>query len=153
LRYSIDTSSILHAWRRAYPPEAFPSFWDKIVGLIDNGDLRASQAILMDLERKDDEVLKWGKDHSDLFVPIDDEIQWVVREIVGEFPDLVDSARMRSQADPFIIALATIEKCTVVTNEIPSGNARKPKIPDVCNALRIPFISILQLITQEEWKF
>jgi len=153
LKYSIDTSSILHAWRRAYPPEAFPSFWDKIHGLIDRGDLRASQTVFMDLERKDDEVLKWGKDHSDLFVPIDDEIQRVVSEIVGQFPGLVDVARTRSQADPFVIALAEIENCTVVTNELASGKPGKPKIPDVCRSLQIPCIPILELITREEWKF
>lgn len=42
---------------------------------------------------------------------------------------------------------------TVVTQETPTGNPMRPKIPDVCNALGITCINMLQFIRQQSWVF
>jgi hypothetical protein len=34
LKYSLDTSAILEAWRRRYPPDVFPVVWRRIEDLI-----------------------------------------------------------------------------------------------------------------------
>ncbi|MFH1742962.1 MAG: DUF4411 family protein [bacterium] len=152
-KYSIDTSSILHAWRRSYPPNSFPSLWQNIEELINRGDLIATEAVLFELEPKDDEVYKWAKSRIQMFVSIDERIQEFVAEIMRDYPNLVDYRRMRSAADPFVIALAKIENCSVVTNENVSVNPEKPKIPNVCRAMGILSISFLELISEQAWKF
>ena len=43
----------------------------------------------------------------------------------------------RSGGDPFVIALAMVKSGTVVTEEKPTGNIAKPRIPDVCDALGV----------------
>jgi hypothetical protein len=35
-RYSIYTSALIHAWRRAYPPKNFESFWSRLEKLIED---------------------------------------------------------------------------------------------------------------------
>ena len=60
-RYSLDTSAILNAWQRNYPPDLFPTLWRNIEGLIDAGVLIASEEVQVELEKKDDEVHEWAK--------------------------------------------------------------------------------------------
>lgn len=72
MKYSIDTSSILDGWRRYYPPDVFPALWDRIDELIASGALRATEEVLTELERKDDEVHEWARQRTDLFVPIEE---------------------------------------------------------------------------------
>jgi len=153
LRYSIDTSAILDGWNRYYPPAIFPELWNKLDELIKKGELRATEVVLHELEKKDDDVYKWVKDRSTLFIQIDVEIQQIVSDILREYPKLVDTRKNRSPADPFVIALAQINKITVVTGEHPTNKMNRPNIPDICNVLGIPYISLLYLMKEQGWVF
>jgi len=66
---------------------------------------------------------------------------------------LIDTRKNRSGADPFVIALAKVEGCGVVTGEKPTNHPERPKIPDVCRAIGIPCINILQLCREQKWVF
>ena len=151
--YSIDTSAILHAWLRAYPPANFPAFWSKIDGLINASDLIAIEEVLIELERKDDDVYRWAKSHSRMIVAIDEPVQLAVQEVLGAHPRLIDTRKSRSGADPFVIALAKVKGATVLTQESRSNNTSRPHIPDVCSALSIPCVDLLELIRQQRWVF
>ena len=153
--YCIDTSSIIHAWRRAYPPSIFSSLWQKIDHLIDDGRLVASIEVLHELKKKDDDVYDWAKDRKEsLFVEVDDETQESLVLIMANYPKLVDTGKGKSGGDPFVIALAHCRdpKLTVVTEEN-GGSDAKPKIPHVCACLGMLSIDVLKLITQEKWSF
>ena len=152
MTYCIDTSAILTAWRRNYPPDIFPSVWDRVDELINQGELIASEEVLVELERKDDEVYAWATERQGIFVPIDDQVQQVVRRVLASYPRLLDTRRNRSGADPFVIALARVRNCTVVTNEAPSNSPSRPTIPDVCQALGILCIDFIQMARQEGWR-
>ncbi|PKB63446.1 MAG: hypothetical protein BZY80_07175 [SAR202 cluster bacterium Io17-Chloro-G2] len=149
--YSIDTSSIIHARRRAYPPDIFPSLWDRIEGLIQEHTLVATEEVLHELERQDDEIYRWASRQTEMFIPIDREIQPIVSGILLQHPNLIDVRRNRSGADPFVIALAIHRGSTVVTQEVPTNHPSRPHIPDVCAAVSIPCINILQLIREQGW--
>ena len=151
--YSIDTSSIIHGWYRYYPPDVFLAVWQELDSIILDGRLIATEEVLHELEKQDDDVYKWAKQRSQLFIPLDIPIQRAGASIINAHPRLVDNRRNRSAADPFVIALAQIEDATVVTGENPTNNAEKPNIPDVCRAMNIPCINLLQLIRLEGWKF
>lgn len=153
MKYSIDTSAILDAWLRYYPPDVFPALWLKLDELIDNGTLQATEEVLSELERKDDDVYAWAAERDALFIPIDDDIQPIVSEILKDYPKLLDTRLNRSAGDPFVIALAKLEGCTVVTGEHPTGTMDRPNIPDVCAALGIRCISVLDMIREEGWRF
>lgn len=85
------------------------------------------------------------------FIPIDETIQRNVAAILTDHKKLIDTRRGRSSADPFVIALAQIESAAVVTGERPSGTLDRPNIPDVCTALGIRCLTLLQLFREQGW--
>jgi len=154
MKYSFDASAIIQGWRRFYPPNVFPALWSKTEALIDQGTIRATEEVLVELERKDDEIHKWAVEHRDMFLAIDDEIQDVVRDVLRDHKKLLDTRKGRSGADPFVIALAIIHESSVVTLEGKSRSPdKRPNIPDVCEVLGVPWLSLLQMIEQEKWVF
>ena len=153
MKYSIDTSAILDAWTRYYPPDAFPPVWDKLDALIDNGDLKASEEVLEELEKKDDEVYAWALQRERMFVPTSEEIQGAVTEILKNHRRLIDQRPNRSGTDPFVIALAMVEDYVVITGEKPTKSTKRPHIPDVCEALDIRYLNMLGLFREENWVF
>jgi hypothetical protein len=151
VKYSIDTSALIEAWIRLYPPIVFPSIWQKLEEIIVNGDLRATEEVLHEIEKKEDQLHKWAKGNSQLFVPLDGNIQITVADILAKHPRLVDERKNRSQADPFVIALALNNTVTVVTLE-QSKNLNKPRIPDVCSAMNIKCITLVEMFIELKWK-
>jgi hypothetical protein len=128
LRYSIDTSALLDGWRRYYPPDVFPDVWTGMEELIEKAEIRATEEVFVELEKRDDEIFAWAKSRKEsLFVPIDDRIQERVAAILGQHERLVRHSR--SGADPFVIGLAMVEGCTVVTGERLSGSLEKRVLP------------------------
>lgn len=153
--YCIDTSSLVHAWRRAYPPKRFGGLWVAIDKLIDDGRLVATIEVYLELKKKDDDIFAWAKDRKEtLFVEIDDDVQSEVVRIMQEYPKLVDTGKGKSGGDPFVIAqaLAGNSRLVVVTQEA-GGTADKPRIPYVCDREGVRHIDLLTLIEEEDWTF
>jgi hypothetical protein len=153
LIFSIDTSALLDGWRRHYPPDVFISIWKRIDELIAAGELRATDEVRGELERKDDDVFRWAKSREGFFVPIDEAIQIEVANVLRLHPRLVDHRKGRSGADPFVIALALRDNSIVVTGESRTGRLlEKPRIPDVCEAMDVRCIGLLDLFRTKGWK-
>lgn len=155
-RYSIDSGALIHAWHRAYPPKNFASFWEKMEEAIDGGIILASIEVLNEIKKKDDDLNRWCDYRPDsFFVDIDDEVQMHLAHIMGKYPRLVDTVKGRSGGDPFVIALARSynpSPLTVITQE-GIGKKNSPKIPDVCNAEKIPWKNLVEFIQAEDWRF
>jgi len=151
--YSIDTSALIHGWQKAYPPNAFPMLWNKLDELIMNNSIVATEEVLRELSKKDDEIYKWAKERPEMFIKIDEDIQLIVSEILSKHKKLLDTRNNRSSADPFVIALARIKTGTVITNEGRTYKLKRPNIPDVCDAMGIRCIDMLQLIKEQNWVF
>jgi Domain of unknown function (DUF4411) len=151
VRYSIDTSSLISGFRDRFPYEVIPAFWNRdLPNLVELGDLRATEEVKEELRVQDDELLQWTKELDDLFVEVDADIQREVRAILRTHGRLIHAGR--SGADPFVIALARINDCTVVCEE-GSGSERNPKIPDVCSALGLRCIRLIDLVLEQGWMY
>jgi hypothetical protein len=61
--------------------------------------------------------------------------------------------KSRNRADAFVIAVAQLQGCTVITGEGHDGNHNRPKIPFICRGLNIPCASFLDLIQKEGWQY
>ena len=146
-------SMFIQSWRRYYPIDVFPSVWEKMDDLINEGAIVAIDEVRGELERKDDEALAWVAERNYLFMPISDAIQQAVKEVLRRYPRLLDTRKNRSGADPFVIALAMVEGLTVVTDEKETGSPSKPNLPDACAGLGVRCISILDMLREEGWKF
>ena len=153
MRYSVDTSALLDGWVRYYPPDTFSSLWRRLEELIGEGELRATEEVLHELAKKSDDVHAWARDQDGLFLDLDEEIQVAVAEILADHPKLVDTRANRSAADPFVIALARLNRCAVVTGERLTGSLDRPNIPDVCQVLDIECIDLLAVMRQQGWTF
>jgi len=149
--YCIDTSSLIAAWQERYPIENFPAFWVRLDALIAAGRLIAPREVLEETKKRSDELHAWLKARKAMFRELDDENQIEVSAILAQFPRLVGEKKMRTSADPFVIALARVEGIQLVTDEKPTGSLTRPHIPDVCNELGMTAIGLLQLIQTEKW--
>ena len=151
--YSIDTSSLIWAWRFAYPRERFPSVWVQVENLIRTGDLKASPMVLEELERQEDDLYAWAAAKPEMFIDLDEPQQQEVRAIMAAHQGMVQTGEDRINADPFVIALARCCGLTVVSEERRSGNPDTPKIPNVCAARGVPCLSLLGMMGDLGWTF
>jgi hypothetical protein len=153
LTYCIDTSAILDGWTRYYPLDVFPALWTNLELMIKAGELIAPEEVLHEIEKKEDDLHKWAKRHDAMFHPLDEQVQRTTAQILTQFPRLVDSEKERNRADPFVIALAIIKRCPVVTGEKNNGTLNRPKIPIVCDHFGVRYINLLGLIREKQWRF
>jgi Domain of unknown function (DUF4411) len=152
VNYCIDTSALIAAWQERYPPENFPPFWTRVDSSINNGQLSAPMEVLRETKKRSDELHKWLSEREGMFRDLDDEIQVEATIVLAKFPRLVGEKKLRTSADPFVIAMARVEKRRIVTDEKPTGNLNRPNIPDVCEALGMkPCMGLLQFIQAEKW--
>lgn len=153
MKYCIDTSALLEGWARYYPPDTFHTLWKNIEELIEERVIVAPEEVLTELTKKDDNVHKWAKKNKTMFLAPVENIQVATSEILSKFPRLVDSRKDRSQADPFVIAVAKINNLIVVTEEKNEGTEDRPRIPIVCDYFGIKHMKLLDMIRDQGWKF
>ena len=151
MTYCIDTSSLIAAWQERYPIENFPSFWTKVATLITEGRLIAPVDVLHEIAKRSDELHAWLKERRTMFRELDEAVQVEAAQILARFPRLVGEKKLRTSADPFVIALARVEGRYLVTDEKPTGSPARPNIPDVCVELKITVMTLLQMIQSEKW--
>lgn len=154
MKYCLDTSAIIDAAIRWYPPDLFPSFWDRLSELVTANELISHEQVLLVLEKKEGDVAhQWALDHRQIFLTPTDETEAMMGTVMGRFPEIAKGAKGQHFADPFVIATASVHSSTVVTGERETGNLSKPRIPDVCRELSISCLSIVDLIRAEGWQF
>jgi hypothetical protein len=151
MTYCIDTSSLIAAWQERYPIENFPAFWTKLEALIAEERLVAPIDVLHETKKRSDELHTWLKARKRMFRELDDGVQIEAAQVLAQFPRLVGERKMRTSADPFVIALARVGGFQLVTDEKPTGSLSRPNIPDVCTELNMTIIGLLQLIKSEKW--
>jgi len=149
--HSIDTSSFLDAWTRHYPQDTFSTFWEHMDRSGHSGILKVSEEVVEELKKKDDGAAIWVRKRPHMIVPTDIPIQEKVLGILKVFPRLVNAGKSRSGGDPFVIAVALVNKYTVITGEGP-GKPSKPHIPDVCSAMGVRCIGLVDFIRDQKWR-
>lgn len=149
-KYAIDTSALLEAYVRRYPPDIWPSLWQsKLDQLAETGLLVAPLDVYEDLRKRDDEIFAWVGQHKAMLIDID-QFEPELAGIMAEFPRLVHAKSGKSGSDPMVIALARARDLTVVSEEGVS-QINNPKIPFVCNQIGIRHINLLEFIREQRW--
>lgn len=147
--YSFDTSAFINGRRDLLPPEVFRTVWADIEAAIGTGEVRAVDVVRDELSRRDDEIHRWATEQSGLFLPLDPDVQRATREILARHQRLMGRGGGRNAADPFVIALAMVHGGVAVTQETMSGNLAKPRIPDVCEALGVPWTNLVGFLAHQ----
>ena len=117
-----------------------------------DGQIWLVDEVVAELKRKDDGIYQWVKARETIIVPIDEDIQKRLSEIMKRYARLVDTKRNRSGGDPWVIALAAVRSLSVVTAERASGSLIKPKIPDACKDLGVPCIEVIEFFRKQGWR-
>ena len=102
---------------------------------------------------KEDDLFKWAKSQKKLFHVLDAETQVALREVMAQFPRLVNTQKERSTADPVVIALARVKSFAVITGEKAAGNDARPRIPNVCDFYSVRHLTLPELIRERRWRF
>ena len=150
--YSFDSSAIINGRRDLFMPSTFASLWEQIEAMIAIGQIRAVDEVKREIAKKDDDAARWAKAQTGLFVPLTGDIQRATREVLAAHPRLLGiGGGPRNGADAFVIALAIAQGGTVVTQEVPR-HVDKPRIPDVCDAMGIPWLTVPRFVDGQGWK-
>jgi predicted nucleic acid-binding protein len=143
--YCLDTSALVNPWRRMWPPDLAPRYWEDVAALALSGRIVLSEEVREELFHKDDELAAWAKTNIRTWHPLTDEIQECVRDIMRNWGRLVDHRRNRGSADPFVIATAKSLGAIVVTDEGP-GNEMNVRIPYVCSQIDVGCLGLLDFV-------
>jgi hypothetical protein len=150
--YCIDTSALIEAWQVDYPIDNFPGFWKRMEGLIADDRLIAPEEVLRETKKRSDELHAWLSAHKEMFQELEEAVQVEAANVLAQFPRLVGERKLRTSADPFVIAHARVAGLQIVTDEKPTGSLQRPNIPDVCTALKMPpCMPIVGVIRAEKW--
>ena len=148
---------------RRYPMNIFPGIWERLGELATSERLVAPREVLRELEKGDDELLPWARQHAKMFQDPDDLHLATVQVILEHFPDFVDSDKETPEADPFVVARAIVGRSSgsmlpqnwvVVAEE----NRRRrpehrPRIPDVCDHYNVAYMRMFDVMRVEGWTF
>lgn len=104
---------------------------------------------LKNLKKGGDECFAWFNDRKTDFVhPNDDAVQHELNRLVNTYNNF-GLITGKNEGDPFVVALAIVKDCVVVTNESMSNNMNGPKVPDVCRSEGIRWIKFVDVIRRE----
>ena len=139
-KYIIDTSAILSQKSdEKYRRNVYRSLWNKIDDMVRDGEILTCSEIASEV--RDEEIIKWMKDCGMHILPIDDEIQDNVKNIVTNVnKQLVDFKANKSSGDVFLIATAQKYRLSVITEE--SFESSK-KIPSTCEKMGINCVNLV----------
>jgi Domain of unknown function (DUF4411) len=150
--FCFDTSAILDAWVRHYPPDVFATIWERMDQAARAGQIFVIDEVVAELKRKEDGIHKWIEDRESMIVSIETDVQNCLVKIMAKYSRLVDTKKNRSGCDPWVIALAQARGFSVVTAEKASGSLIKPKIPDVCKDLAVPYVEVVDFFRKQGWR-
>ena len=156
--FCIDTNVLIEAWQRYYSPEICLDYWKILNEIGAQGRIFISEVVFDEIKKSEDDLFKWLKDSNISVKKIDESVSKCLQDIYSKneiHKYLVDNTKLRSLADPWIIAHAINERATVVTKEekVTALNSRRIKIPNVCDNMGIRCINDFQLIRELNIKF
>ncbi|MYL23678.1 DUF4411 family protein [Halomonas alkaliantarctica] len=160
MMYLLDANTYIQAKNLHYQMGFCPAYWSWLDLQYKNSLLASIQTVYEELADGDDVLSEWVKDRKEHFLPVSrDEIQdqfshvaQYVAELKGKKPEFV--AEFLAKADPWLVATAAVIGGTVVTHEVPvPENSAKVKIPNICGAFGVPYITTFQLLNRLDAKF
>ena len=150
-KYIFDTSVFITLQRR-YPPDIYESLWEIIDKLVKEAIIISSEEVLDEIKIGYDLLVEWAKKNKYAFIQSDKKIQETVKHILKNNEKLVLGSKKTNGADPFVVALAIIKSCKVVTEETKNGEANPPKIPNVCDSYGVKYLSFVDFLRELQIK-
>lgn len=153
MNFTLDTN-ILIRMANQYPRGIFPSVWDRLEELIESGHACICEEVHEEVHRGTDELFTWANDQKAFICEMTAQEVALVAKIAGAYPEWVRETQ--NAADPFLIAHASVDHLTVVSDEREAGMgviAKNQKVPNVARANGVPCLDFFGMATQLGWRF
>jgi hypothetical protein len=153
-KYCFDTSAFVNGWRLHYKPVPFSALWEHIGKMMKDRTIIVPEEVQKEIGVGTDDLVIWFKQFKICVVPISQEQLNIVSKIVNKYPLVSQYKKPRPfSADAFVVAVAKLYGCTVVTYETPDGNITKPKIPILCKELQVNYCNLATFFEKEGMTF
>lgn len=157
MQYCLDANIFIEAKNRHYQFDICPGFWD----LLDlrKGTIGSVIPVFEELDSGNDELKNWvsARKKTGLFADISDfDVQESFRVIAAHVSSQYQTQYAQpflDGADPWLIAYAKINDCTVVTGEVISHGAKKVKIPNICEEFGVTYIDCFTMLKSLNVRF
>lgn len=161
-RYLLDASVLMQAHRRYYKFGICPGFWDALIWHHKQGALGSIDKVKNEIEEGKDELRHWAKNKcpATFFESANSK---AVGDRYGKIISWAgDQNRYRPEAlaefatvaDGWLVAYAGEHGLTVVTQEVAAPESKSVvKIPDVCEAFKVPYIDTFEMLKNLDVQF
>ncbi|KAF0805771.1 hypothetical protein A6D6_02032 [Alcanivorax xiamenensis] len=158
--YLLDANTYIQAKNLHYQMSFCPAYWHWLDEQFEAGQLASISSVYHELTVQNDELTEWVKMRKAHFLPVSSEnIQDQFGSVAEYVSGLEDKkaehiADFLGNADPWLVATACASGATVVTHEAPvPDNSSKVKIPNVCRAFDVPYITTYELLNTLDAQF
>ena len=156
--FCIDTNVLIQAWQRYYSPDFCADYWDILNRLGHDGRIFIPEAVHDEINKTEDALSRWLKNSRIPVKSVNESVLSCLNKIYAKdevHKFLVDNTKLRSIADPWVIAHAIDEQATVVTKEgkVTAVPSRRIKIPNVCENMGVPCIDDFEMIRRLGMRF
>ena len=155
--HCIDANVLFNFWKlnpdEPYGKDVFKTQWDIIEKRIEAGTIVAPKAVYDEIMKgkiPDDPLKQWAKDHSYMFIELDDDQVAAMAPIVTKY-DVYNDMQRGSYADLCVIVLAKSRNLAVLSSErtAPQISMKNPKIPNVCQDQSVNCTTLVEMFRSE----
>lgn len=145
MEYLFDTNIFVES-KKNLPMDIWPTFWTKMIGLINSGNIHSIDKVKDEIDKGGDELTDWIRKNAShgFFLKPDmsvmrkmaETIAWAQNNPVG-FTQAAISDYV-NVADSYLVATAAAKGMILVTYEKSNPQRRsRVMIPDACNAIGV----------------
>ncbi len=156
--YLLDSSSVISVHDSYYGYDRVPEFWEWLYFQSRKGACKIPLSVYSEIRPENKKFNKWIKSNRNDLVLRKKERLELVRKVMSEAygENLTEMDIKKVGADSFLIASALEDReCRiVVTHEIsqPSKEGANRKIPDICDQLKVKWMSTIDFIKKLNFK-
>lgn len=149
MKYLFDANIFIRS-KNEMPIDLWPTFWERIAGLIHGGHIFSSIKIRDEINRGNDDLTRWMRQNvsSGFYLSVDSDVivkyaetqNWAMASPIYKPSAKNEYAQV---ADAYLVATAAAKNMTVVTYEVSDSTCKKRiKIPDACIALGVRYCDL-----------
>lgn len=159
MAYLIDTDIFIAAKNLHYGMDFCPAFWEWLTDANRAGKILSIEAVYDDLSGGEDELANWADERDDGFfvAPAQSDLAALgqVTQWINDHRTYTPAAKQTflGCSDYFVVAQALAGGHTVITHEKPENSVHRVKIPSVCVALKIKYMTPWQMLRAEKARF
>ena len=159
MRYLLDSNTYIQAKNQYYGMDICPAYWDWLDQQFEKGIIASVNMIGRELREGNDDLADWVRNRPGHFISNDDQptqdiFADIAQSVMAGDYNSADRDNFLAKADPWIIAKAKTLGATIVTHEsVVAPNARKVKIPNICQQFEVSCLNTFQFLRELKARF